>query len=366
MDSVQGLMQRAAVEGVFPGGALSVTRDGREVLTCICGVADIFSGRALKPDTLFDLASLTKPLATTLAVLLLVQDEQLGLDQPLAELLPDFGRRQKGRLTVRQLLAHKGGLPAYRTYFRDLMQFPPERRRDALNRLVAAEPLVDTPGHATVYSDIGFMLLRWIVERVSGMRLDRFVTQRVYRPLGLSDLSYIDLNKPFPDREFAATELCPWRGVLVNGRVHDENAYAVGGVDGQAGLFGTVGAVACLLTELLAAYRGDQGAGLFDTGLLQAFLRPDGPGDRALGFDTPSPDGASSGRWFSKSTVGHLGFTGTSFWMDLARGTSVVLLTNRVHPTRTNRRIQAFRPRLHDAVMDTLRCLERDTGGQGW
>jgi CubicO group peptidase (beta-lactamase class C family) len=136
--------------------------------------------------------------------------------------------------------------------------------------------------------------------------------------------------------------------------VQDENAWAAGGVDGQAGLFGSAAALDTLLGELMAVYDGNGGTGLFAAGTLREFLTPTGAGGRALGFDTPSPEGSSSGRRFSSRTVGHLGFTGTSFWIDLGRQVGIILLTNRIHPSRENNCIQAFRPQIHDAVMEAL------------
>jgi CubicO group peptidase (beta-lactamase class C family) len=152
----------------------------------------------------------------------------------------------------------------------------------------------------------------------------------------------------------AATERCPWRQRLVKGEVHDENAFCLGGEAGHAGLFGTAEAVETLLGALLAAWHGRQGRGAFSPEIVRRFLAPPADGGRALGFDVPTPGASSSGRWFSPFTVGHLGFTGTSFWMDLERQIIVVLLTNRVHPSRANERIRGFRPLLHDAVMGLL------------
>lgn len=348
------MMRQAVADGVFPGAVLRVIKDGQTAFSRAYGAANIFSRRPVREATVFDLASLTKPLATALAVLILVQEGGAGLDQPLEELLPCFGRRRKGKITVRQLLAHTSGLPDYRPYYLEVSRLEPEKRRQALNWLVAAEPLKAAPGLGTQYSDLGFMLLRRVVEAVSGLRLDRFVEQRICRPMGLEDLFFIALDRPPPAREYAATEVCPWRGFLVEGQVHDENTWAVGGVDGQAGLFGTAEAVGTLLSELLAAYNGQPGLGLFDPRAVREFLLPNGPGERALGFDTPSLEGSSSGHRFSKQTVGHLGFSGTSFWIDLTRNVAVVLLTNRIHPSRENGRIRAFRPKIHDAVMEGL------------
>jgi len=353
MHQVALLMKEAVADGVFPGGVLLVVHEGRTVFCGAYGKANIYSGRDVRPETFFDLASLTKPLATALAVLILVQEERLGLRQPLGEILPGLASRDTGRATICDLLAHRAGLPAHRPYFKEVVHTAPKMRRQALNRLLAREPLKTSPGAETLYSDLGFMFLRWAVEEVTGLRMDRFVEGRIYRPLGL-DLFFIDLAAPHRQREFAATEICPWRGFLLQGQVHDENAWAVGGVDGQSGLFGSAAALGGLLSELMAVFGGNRGAGLFDPQTVRTFFRPAAEGGRALGFDIPSPEGSSSGRRFSTRTIGHLGFTGTSFWVDLDRMVAVILLTNRIHPSRKNDRIRAFRPRIHDAVMGAL------------
>jgi len=173
-------------------------------------------------------------------------------------------------------------------------------------------------------------------------------------PWALKRYFFLPVDKMPPDAKFAATERCPWRDILLEGVVHDNNAYSVGGIEGHAGLFGTAGDVFDLLSELMAVYQGAVSTGVFDIDLTQCFLSINKQNGRALGFDTPSSKDSSCGRYFSKRTVGHLGFTGTSFWMDLDRAIVVILLTNRVHPSRYNNRIKAFRPKLHDAVMENL------------
>jgi CubicO group peptidase (beta-lactamase class C family) len=154
--------------------------------------------------------------------------------------------------------------------------------------------------------------------------------------------------------QFAATERCPWRDTIIEGVVHDENAYAVGGIEGHAGLFGTAKDVYRLLSVLLTDFYGQSESILFEKKLMQTFFIRAGSSGRPLGFDAPSSTGASCGQYFSKKSVGHLGFTGTSFWMDLDRGVIVILLTNRVHPSRDNVKIKAFRPQLHDVVMTLI------------
>jgi len=193
-----------------------------------------------------------------------------------------------------------------------------------------------------------------VVERVSDQRLDHFVTDEIYQPLGLNNLFFISRNPAEPRGRFAATENCPWRKKILEGQVHDENAYVVGGVEGHAGLFGTADNIYRLLAELLSIYRGQRTSALFHKDLLHRFFKRLPGTDKALGFDTPSVSDSSCGRGFSQNSVGHLGFTGASFWMDLEQSVIVILLTNRVHPSRENEGIKKFRPEIHDAVMNTI------------
>jgi CubicO group peptidase (beta-lactamase class C family) len=198
------------------------------------------------------------------------------------------------------------------------------------------------------------MILAWIVEAVTNQRLDDFATQSIYQPLGLDRLFFIDLNKPRPEGDYAATEVCPWRGILLEGAVHDENAYALGGVGGQAGLFGDAMTVHKLLVELLWTYTGQDNCGLFASVLVKRFFERYEGLPMALGFDVPAVTDSSAGSCFSSKSVGHLGFTGTSFWADLEQAVIVILLTNRVHPSRDNDKLKSFRPLLHDTVRQAL------------
>ncbi len=349
---VRDLMAAAIADGVFPGAVLCV-QAGRDVLLdAAWGVSDLRTGRPVTTETVFDLASLTKPLATTLAVMLLLQAGRLRLASELGALLPDVRGDEKATVTVRQLLCHTAGLPAHRPYYQQVMSVPSAGRKAALNRLLVREPPAYPVGTAMVYSDPGFMLLRWVVETVSGTALDRFVSDAVYRPLRIASLYFP--SGAGKAENVAAVQYCPWRRRIVAGEVGDENAAAVGGVDGHAGLFGTAKAVGLLLAELSAAHRGAPNRGVFQRLWLERFFVRDPTGGRALGFDMPTPGASASGGLFSPLTVGHLGYTGTSFWWDLARDVGVVLLSNRVHPDPKNDKIRAFRPLLHDAVMTAL------------
>ena len=296
----------------------------------------------------------TKPLATALAVMRLVQTDTLSLDSSLAEVLPIMASTDKAGVTVHQLLSHSSGWPAWQPYFEDLRAHPAGERRSHLARYLANEPLVNRPGETALYSDIDFLALGLVVEASSGMRLDRFVREEIYRPLGIQDLFFNPLDEPFLDRAYASTELCAWRGRVLSGEVHDDNAHVLNGVAGHAGLFGTAHEVYVLLRALRGAYDGICASDVFSADLMQTFWTPAIGTGWALGFDTPSAQASSSGNYFSVNTVGHLGFTGTSFWLDIDREIFIVLLTNRVHPSRDNIKIREFRPRIHDKIMAAL------------
>jgi len=303
-------------------------------------------------DTVFDLASLTKPLATALAVLKLAGQGRLDLRTLLGEILPSaWLPKDKSTLTLKSLLAHRAGLPAWRPFYHDVLASPEDKRPTLLARLAAAEPLEYEPETATLYSDLGFMLLQAVVEEVSGENLQDFCRKEIYQPLGLTGPGFRPLGKAKQTPDIAATET----GLIPNrppaGEVHDENAWAGGGVAGHAGLFGTGAEVFTLLAHLYRSYQGVENSA-FPTDLTRQFLTPVAPGARALGFDVPATDAAScsAGRFFSPKSVGHLGFTGTSSWLDLDLGQMVVLLTNRVHLGRNHDKIRAFRPQFHEAA----------------
>ncbi len=343
------MMHDAVASGVFPGAVLLVARGPDVLLHRAYGVGDLAMGRRVTLDTVFDLASLTKPLATTPALMCLAADGLLALDTALEDLLPSFRGRPAAGVTVEQLLRHTSGLPAWFPYFERLRDLPTAQRWPVLKQWLSDTAPEAPPGERTVYSDLNFLILGWIVEHLSQTRLDRFAAHRIYRPFEIAPLGFIDLSKPAQAIVCAATERCPWRRRTLVGQVHDDNCWMLGGICGHSGLFGTAGAVHRLLSCLLDALRGN-GAGVLAPDWVQRFLEVPTDGRRPLGFDRPSGAQPSCGLLFSRRTAGHLGFTGCSFWMDLERRIIVVLLTNRVHPTRCNQAIRAFRPRLHDAV----------------
>lgn len=354
-------MSRAVEDGVFPGAVLLWGDVSRIMFHRAYGVADLITGESVEPACIFDLASLTKPLATTLAMAELVRMGRVSLNTPVGDILPGFRETGKASISMDMLLRHTSGLPAHRAYFKTLAGPGPDARKQ-LREMILTEPLEAPPGTKEIYSDLGYILLAWVVEILSGQRLDRFVYDCIYDPLEIEVLFYVDLDNRYgggllSGREtfrgippcVAATSRCPWRGKLIRGEVEDENAWAAGGVEGHAGLFGDALSVYRLCCEILKAI-GHGDPKVLDPAILRAFTKPLPGFARAAGFDMPSGENSSAGRLFSRAGLGHLGFTGTSFWMDPDSGCITVLLTNRVHPSRDNWKIKSFRPDIHDLI----------------
>lgn len=358
-EKLRVLLRQGVEEGVYPGAVLQVAHRDRVVFFDAVGLRVKEAGKLpMERETVFDLASLTKPLATSLAVMRLVDQGKMDLDQPLGTLLPGESLRDKAPLTPRQLLCHASGLPAWKPFYLQLVHFPPEWRKTLLREQIAGLPFDGRPGLRSLYSDLGFMLLEWVVERQGGEALPGYLERNFCGPLGLERMFLGPSNRPVRVRkeEVAATEICPWRRRLIWGEVHDENAHVLGGHSGHAGLFGTAPDVLALAAMLMAHAKGRRDDFFRPETVQRFFTRQDVAegGTWALGWDTPSSENSSSGSSFSRGSLGHLGFTGTSLWMDPEKEVIVVFLTNRIHPTRKNEKIRQFRPRLHDAVMHWL------------
>ncbi len=352
-------LEKGLEQKVYPGAVLLVAQRGEIVLFHNVGNRAVIPKLLpMEKHTIFDLASLTKPLATTLALMKLVDHALLDLDAPISSLIHPFPWKDKAEITPRLLLNHSSGLAEWKPLYRNLIKLPPEERKPAARRLIMEGPFAKKPKSVSLYSDLGFILLEWIIEISSGQDLSSFLNAALYRPLGLKTL-YLDTidRKPAYSRDlYAATEDCPWRKEIMQGHVHDENAYALGGHSGHAGLFGTALDVFTLTNMVLSAYHGN-GTALINGETARTFLSRQGlvPNSTwALGWDTPSEENSSSGNCFSPKSVGHTGFTGTSAWIDLEKKVTVVLLTNRVHPSRSNERIRGFRPELHNLIMREL------------
>lgn len=365
-------MREGVAQGVFPGAVLLVSHRGQTVHHAAYGAACLLpEPEPATVDTIYDLASLTKPLATATAVALLLADGRLSLDDPLERFVPELTQGDLRQATIRHLLNHSSGLPAWRPLYerivpdgRTLREQPLSSRRAAIHDAIHREPLVEPVGRRCLYSDLGFILLGEILERIIKQEWAAFCHAEVLARLGASGLFYVSERGPtggvsVDARRFAATEQDEWRGRLIRGEVHDENAAVMGGVSTHAGLFGTAEAVLRAVLPWLAAVRGESSP--IPTSLAKEFVRKqeiDPHGSWALGWDTPSlgPGSvpSSSGQYFSSGSFGHLGYAGTSVWIDPDRDLIVVLLTNRVHPTRKNDKIRAFRPVLHDTVFKTV------------
>ncbi|MCP4666153.1 MAG: serine hydrolase [Deltaproteobacteria bacterium] len=362
-NKIEQLLMKGAQEGVYPGAVLVAAQGGEVVFFKEAGHRSLVPHTApMQKDTIFDLASLTKPLATTLAIMKLVDQEEIRLDQPVIDLLPHGLPKEKEGVTPRLLLCHSAGFPDWKPLYLELERFGPEKRKDLLRKRLLDLPLDYRPGEEVLYSDLGFMMLEWIVEQKTGMAMDRFLDRHFYSPLSLQKTFFSgdDTLIRFGRDQFAATEDCPWRKEIVVGRVHDENAHVLGGYSGHAGLFGVAQEVYALIHLLREHYRGERGDYLSLETVRTFFTRQDivKGSTWALGWDRPSPQGSSTGRYFSPNSVGHLGFTGASIWMDLDRDVIVVFLTNRIHPTRNNEKIKKFRPLLHDVMMEELAIKE--------
>ncbi len=371
-DGVSQAVEAAIAAGAFPGAVVLVGRGADVVFHAAHGVRSL-EGSERPPmlaDTVFDLASLTKPLATTIALMLLMREDKVRLADRVPRFIPNFGVHGKTHVTVRHLLSHSSGLAAWRAYHRDVLR---AERQGKLNSVASTgsralvyesihrERLEYEPGTRSLYSDLGFLLLGELIELLTHAALDRYCHDRIFRPFGLQATGFVDLSRlrvrklePVVDM-IAPTERCPWRQRTMCGQVHDDNAWAMGGVAGHAGLFANATDVHTIVARLRACWRGE------DDFVPQAMMRemwtkdPYVPGTTwALGWDTPTPGTSSAGSRVSANAVGHLGFTGTSVWIDLERDAHVILLTNRVHPTRANDRIREWRPKIHDAVWDAL------------
>ena len=293
--------------------------------------------------TMFDLASLTKVIATTSMVMRMEREGRLSIDAPVSRYLPAWSGPGTDVVTIRHLLTHASGLAAYRR----LWESAPTP--DALQRAVFAVPLERPPGTAAVYSDLGFLLLGWVVEACAGEALDH-----LWRSLWPASAPFLGYTPPRAMWDaIAPTEDDPWRGRVLQGEVHDEHAFVLGGVAPHAGLFGSAEAVGVFGATVLRTFAEDTWLG--DPAAMRRFASRDSvPGSsRALGWDTMLPT-SSCGTRLSPTAIGHTGFTGTSLWIDWERDLYVVILTNRVHPTRSNERFVPMRARVHDAVIEDL------------
>lgn len=327
--------------GAFPGAALAVGQGERLALIEGIGSKE-WDGRPVDPErTVYDIASLTKVVGTTTAVMLLVEDDKLELDAPVSRYLPEFTGEGKDAVTVRHLLAHTSGLPAGAV--------PRGDSPDEVLRNLLRTPLRAAPGEKMVYSDIGFVVLWTAAQRAAGESLPQLLERRVYAPLGMASTGF---NPGEGCDRCTPTGRRP-DGTPVRGVVHDPIARKLGGVSGNAGLFSTAGDLS-RMAAMFASGGTLQGVRVLDEETIRTFAaRQAGARERALGWETPRADGTGPvGRSLSEAAFGHTGFTGTSFWVDPDRGTWTVLLANRTFDSRASNRIQALRRSVHASVTE--------------
>lgn len=344
-DAVARLLAEAIARRVIPGAVVEAGTSMAAAWTVTAGAHTYAPDAApVTTSTLYDLASLTKVIATTTLAMEAHASGRLPLDACLAERLPSL--HGYGAVTVRDLLEHAAGFPAHRLYYQQVAGAPAYLSR------IAVEPPSARPRERSEYSDLGFIVLGHLLEGASGAPLDRQFASFSRDVLDTGDLSFCPA--PSSRSRIAPTAVSPWRGRVIHGHVHDDNAAALGGVAGHAGLFGTAPAIGAFARWMLGLLRGSTDAWRsVDTLVVEAFVTPSTvPGSsRALGWDTMRPT-SSCGTRLSARAVGHTGFTGTSLWIDPARDLYVVALTNRVHPVVGGDAIQPLRMALHDTIAD--------------
>ncbi len=346
---IDSIVDVALHEGAAPGAAVAIGRFGRLVHLRGYGTVDYAPGALpTSPATLFDLASLTKVVATTTIAMMLEEQGRLDLVRPVHFYLPEFDAPDKAGITVGMLLTHTGGLEAYAALYRQY------RGRAAYLAQINARPLKSLPGTAMVYSDWDMVLLQAVIERITGEPLDQTSASRLFRPLGMNDTRFLpDTSDASLRARIAATAVDTSRGGLLQGTVHDGNAWALGGVSGHAGLFSSARELATFSQFLLNG--GSYGAAqlLAPATIARWTSRQTAAWSRALGWDTPAP-ASSAGRFFSPRSFGHTGFTGTSIWIDPERGLFVVLLTNRVNSYGVSTRHVQLRRDVADAAQAAI------------
>lgn len=363
-------LERGLADGVTPGfvaGVYDAKNPSKPAQTFVLGHSRLEpSQQEMGLDSIFDIASVSKVFSTATLLAVMVEKGWLDWETPVSSILEDFPHRD---IQVVHLAAHSSGQLWWNSFYETLKanaasqgkaiwEIPFETRQNWMRELVFAQPLVTKPGEKFVYSDLTFMTLGFLLEEVCGMPMDQAVRQWVWNPMGISGAHYRRIAGAAgsdPDTQsskYVATERCPWRGAVLQGQVHDDNCWSMGGVSGHAGVFAT-------LKDLMIFGQKHLSGFLPESTLRVAWspvTPPWGPADsfRTPGWDMPSGLRPSLGTRFSKNSVGHLGFTGTSFWMDPDRGLAVALLSNRVHPSRANEKIKTFRADFHDALAQDL------------
>ena len=355
---LDSIMTAAIADHASPGIAIAIGHHGRIVYTHGWGHTDWAAGAPSANDsTIYDMASLTKVVATTTAAMLMEEEGKLDIERTVVSYLPEFNDPEKAPITVRMLLTHTSGMKQNQFLYREI------KGREAYLQRINAKPLIHKPGEMFDYTDWNMIVMQQVIERISGEMLDQLLAERVYGPLGMRDTQF---NPPASLKpRIAPTEIQPFRGGQVWGVVHDENAWAMGGVSGHAGLFSSARDLGIFTQMMLNGGEYNGVRVLHPETIARWTARQRKDAARGLGWETPSPR-SSAGRYFSARSWGHTGFTGTSIWADPEKQLFVVLLTNRVDPSRDNQKVNPLRRVVADAVQRAvldapLKVWEADT-----
>ena len=343
---IDSLINSSIGDKAFPGAVVLISKNNKIIYEKGFGHLTYDDTSAIvTKNTIYDLASLTKVIATTTAAMICYDKRLFTLDDPVSKYIPAFGKNGKENITIKNLLLHNSGLPAFIRFYKTT-----NNANEVLNEIYSCKLSYKT-GTKTVYSDLGMIIMGKIIERVTGKSLDDFCKKEIFDPLGMTS-TYFNPSDSLKYK-IAPTELDDyWRHRLIWGEVHDETASILNGVAGHAGLFSTAEDISKLVNVLLnkGLYEGKQ---FIKPQTIKLFTnRNSDQSTRALGWDTKSEENSTAGDLFSMSSFGHTGFTGTSVWVDPTRDLYVIFLTNRVYPTRKNHKISKVRPALHNLVIE--------------
>lgn len=362
------MMKNAIVEGVFPSASLLVAKNKKIVFQGYYG--------ACNESTIFDVASLTKPVVTTTLAMKAVSEGLISLEDKVGRYLPTAPYMEN--VSIFHLLNHTSGLPHWQPYYQEipLHEIASVDARKYVLDAVSMEPLMDEIGTRSVYSDLGFILLGELLEDVFYEPIHSLANEVIFKKLGMQnsffrlitetpfsdehfESAYVGDEEDYANFAFAPTEDCPWRGRVIQGYVHDQNCYAMGGVAGHAGLFSNVMDINIFVEELVKSLI--EQSNFIEKDIIERFIclnlsyvQPEYKGDFVLGWDRPSKKNSQAGRMFSSNTIGHLAYTGCSLWIDLERDLWIILLSNRLYPSSTNEKIKGFRSKIHDKILQEL------------
>ncbi|MCO6430630.1 MAG: serine hydrolase [Deltaproteobacteria bacterium] len=376
---VTTLLQQAVEEGVAPGIVTLVAREKSVLYLNSVGSRSKSEGAkgespsAMSVETVFDIASLTASVVTATVMMKLIEAGKVRLEDKAVRFIQGFGVFGKSQITIEQLLHHTSGLAAWAPYYEELLRANSGERLGVMTSKGAREYILNSiirshlkyeTGTKQVYSDLGLILLGHLIETFTGAALDKVAYKLIIQPLGLKSTSYVDLSMikrrgihPVTDI-IAPTEDCPWRKRVLCGEVHDDNAWAMGGIAGHSGLFSTAKDLHVFASEMLSSYRGHSDFLRRDT--IRRFWDVSGISGQEgwrLGWDAPSSENGMAESGLSRRAVGMNGFTGCSLWIEPEQGIQIIVMSNRVNPTRSNKKMLTFRPRLHAAILQALSAL---------